>query len=169
MRAEGKTFAAISLHFKVPEPTVRKGIKAMLDLAAKKAESTEAAKKIDAEIDALHPAKQKAVLTMADHFVVISEQLAGAARFGAMTAHRLNGIAHSQVMYVDDGDPFSADSMRALSGVALLTKLANSSAEIGIGLIRANKDAIDDLNKAGQQPPEPKQIVFTVVDASADT
>ena len=72
--------------------------------------------------------------------------LAGAGKFGAATAHRLSGIAHAKVQEIDDAKPLDAESIESLRGVAVLTKMANESAVIGIGLLAANKDMIKELN-----------------------
>lgn len=75
----------------------------------------------------------------------ISDHLASAAQFGAMTAHRLSGIANAQVELVDDAEP--EKSTEALQRIAVLTKIANGSSEIAVNLLRANKETVDDLNK----------------------
>ena len=102
--------------------------------------------------------------TLADELLAISSHLAGAAKFGAMTAHRLSGIANQQVEKIDEVNPMSDPEM--LQGIAVLTKMANESAVIGSNLLNANKETIKDLNN-NKDRPEPKRIVFTVVDASA--
>jgi hypothetical protein len=84
-------------------------------------------------------------INLADQLRSISMNLASAANYGALTAHRLSGIAHGQVEKVDDAEP--EKSTEALQRVAVLTKMANASAEIGINLLRANKEAVDELNK----------------------
>ncbi len=81
--------------------------------------------------------------------------LAGAAKFGAATAHRLSGIAHNKVQEIDDAAPLDAKSLDALKGVAVLTKLANESSQIGVNLLAANKEMIKEANQAkGQNPAE---------------
>jgi hypothetical protein len=90
-------------------------------------------------------ASQIDALTLADELKAISTHLAGAGKYGAMTAHRLSGIANDQVGKIDDAEP--EKSMEALRRIAALTKIANSSAEIGINLLRANKESIDAMNK----------------------
>lgn len=40
-------------------------------------------------------------------------------------------------------------SAEVLQSIAVLTKMANSSAEIGIGLLTANKEMIRDAQRAG--------------------
>lgn len=84
--------------------------------------------------------------TLADELKEISMHLAGAARYGAATAHRLSGIAHAKVAEIDDAAPLNEESLKSLKGIAVLTQLANSAAEIPIGLLKANKDQIDQMN-----------------------
>lgn len=155
----------IAEKYGVGEHVVRKGMKAIEDLAERKVETALSAKNIATEIAALSPAKQRAVNNLADRLMVISEHLAGAASYGAMTAHRLSMIANKQIDRVDDVDPLGADSQEALAGVALLTKMANSSAEIGLNLLRANKEAVDSLNE-DDSPPLPRTISVNTVDAA---
>ena len=87
--------------------------------------------------------------------------LAGAARFGAATAHRLSGIAHAKVAEIDDAKPMDDESRTALSDIGALTRLANGAAEIGLDLIKATKDV-----KPDDQAPTPVQIVIGVKDAA---
>lgn len=104
-------------------------------------------------------ASQIDALNLVDELKAISVHLAGAGKYGAMTAHRLSGIAHLQVEKVDDAEP--EKSMEALQRIGILTKMANSSAEIGLNLLRANKDALtpDD------EPPTPVGITFGIKNA----
>jgi hypothetical protein len=74
----------------------------------------------------------------------ISGHLAGAAEFGAATAHRASGIAHSMVQKIDDANPL--DSAKALVEIATLTNLANESSKIGLSLLAANKEMIKRAN-----------------------
>lgn len=111
---------------------------------------------------ALPAGSQINAVNLANKLRSISEHLAGAAEYGAMTAHRLSSLANTEVQKIDDVDPLS--SLEAVKGVAVLTKLANDSAEIGLNLLKANKETVDNLNKDAEKP-EPKQIVFTVIDA----
>ncbi|MFZ3286560.1 MAG: Hin recombinase [Telluria sp.] len=85
--------------------------------------------------------------TLADRLLSISDHLAGAAEYGAATAHRLSGIANAQVARIDDADPLKAESLESLKGISALTKLANESSTIAINLINANKETIKDINK----------------------
>jgi len=94
----------------------------------------------------LNASEQIAARSLADDLKAISEHLAGAARFGAATAHRLSGIAHSKAAEIDDAQPLNEESIGALKGIAALTKLANESSEIGVNLLRANKEEIERIN-----------------------
>lgn len=84
--------------------------------------------------------------TLADELKEISMHLAGAAKYGAATAHRLSGIANAKVGEIDDAAPLDEKSLVTLKGISVLTQLANSAAEIPIGLLKANKEQIDQLN-----------------------
>ncbi|WP_157661690.1 Hin recombinase [Burkholderia ubonensis] len=93
----------------------------------------------------LNVSEQIAARSLADDLKAISEHLAGAARFGAATSHRLAGIAHSKVAEIDDAAPLTEESLAALKGIAVMTRMANDASEIGLNLLRANKDSnIDD-------------------------
>lgn len=87
-------------------------------------------------------AQQLAALTLADELRAISMHLAGAAKYGSATAHRLAGIAHGKVQEIDDAKPLTAESLESLRGIAALTKLSNDASQIGINLLAANKDML---------------------------
>ena len=96
--------------------------------------------------------QQGLAIALADDLKAISAHLAGAARYGAATSHRLNGIAHAKVQEIDDAAPLNEESLEALKGVAVLTKMANESANIGLNLLAANKETVKRLND--EPPPE---------------
>lgn len=106
-----------------------------------------------AALKALPISAQVSAHNLADELISISQNLAGAARYGAMTAHRLSGLAHTQTDKVDEVDPLK--TLDVLRGVATLTKMANESSEIGINLLRANKETIDDINKRKESESAP--------------
>lgn len=99
--------------------------------------------------------------TLADRLMAISEHLAGAAEYGAATAHRLSGIAHNKVAEIDDAAPLNDESLKTLKGISVLTQMANQSSEIGVNLLRANKEAIEAMNKpeAGDPAALLKELV----------
>ena len=76
--------------------------------------------------------------------------LAGAAKYGSATAHRLSGIANAQVDRIDDANPMNEASIETLKGVSALTRLANDSSQIGLNLLNANKDRIKRIDDAAE-------------------
>lgn len=107
----------------------------------------------DRAFSLLNVSEQIAARSLADDLKAISTHLAGAAKFGSMTAHRLSGIAHGKVQEIDDAAPLDDASIESLKGVAVLTRMANASSEIGLNLLRANKEKVDELNK-GDSPAD---------------
>lgn len=101
----------------------------------------------ESALSKLNVSEQMAARSLADDLKAISEHLAGAARFGAATAHRLSGIAHSKASEIDDASPLTGESTETLKGIAVLTKMANEAAEIPMGLLKANKEKVDELNR----------------------
>jgi hypothetical protein len=104
---------------------------------------------------------QLLTLNLADELRAISMHLASAAKYGSATAHRLNALAHTEVLKVDDAKPL--DSLESLKSVGVLTKLANDSAAIGLNLLAANKDTVKQL---APPLPAPQRITVEVEDAS---
>lgn len=163
---DGETYEAVAKDYGVSSSTLRKGIEKMRELAERIAVTDLSAQKNSADLSKLPIPQQRIVTGLAATLQSISENLAGAGEWGAKSARRLSWLANTQAEKIADVDPLSPESQPAIAGVALLTKLANSSAEIGLNLLRANKEAVDDLNKAANDPPVPTQIVFAVADAS---
>lgn len=100
----------------------------------------------DVALKNLPVAQQNKALSLVDELKAISTHLAGAAKYGAITAHRLSGIASQQIDKLDDTDPTGAESMETLRGIAALTEVANKSAQTGLNLLSANKDAAKSAN-----------------------
>jgi hypothetical protein len=84
----------------------------------------------------------------------VSNHLAGAAKYGAATAHRLSGIANEQVEKIDGSNVIG--SVESLREVAALTKLANEASVIGMGLLNSSKDT---LKNHREEPPAPQPYV----------
>lgn len=101
----------------------------------------------DSALSFLNVSEQIAAFSLADELKAISKHLAGAGRYGAATSHRLSGIAHGKAMEIDDAAPLDEESIKALKGIAVLTRMSNEAAEIGINLLRANKESIDAMSK----------------------
>lgn len=153
---DGESINSLSIEFGINESSIRRkikpnkaerknGQKPLQVLAHDKVQAEREVKRIAEQIAELPIARQQIVSDLAKKLTSISEHLAGAAEYGAMTAHRLAGIANSQVELVDDAEP--EKSFESLKRISALTRLANESSEIGVNLLRANKDAVDDLNR----------------------
>ena len=106
--------------------------------------------------------QQLQAINLADQLRSISMHLGSAANYGAMTAHKLSGLANAKAQLLDESvDVDSDEGLAKLRGIAALTKLSNDSAQIGIDLLKANKDAIDAINQ-----PEKKTIkTITIIKA----
>lgn len=101
----------------------------------------------ESALSLLNVSEQMAVRSIADDLKAISGHLVGAARYGAATAHRLSGIAHGKAAEIDDSKPLNDESRDALRDVAVLSKMANEASEIGLNLIKANKETVDEMNR----------------------
>ena len=154
---DGKSINFLAKKYGVNESSIRRKIKPnkaesanlrnpLQELAYKKVEVDNAQKAIAEQIAELPYAKQQIVSDLARKLTNISYHLGSAAEYGSMTAHRLSGIAHGQVERIDDASPLTEESLESLKGIAVLTKMANASSEIGLNLLRANKENIDALN-----------------------
>lgn len=101
----------------------------------------------DSALRSLPISEQAITLSVFDELRAISGHLAGAAKYGAATAHRLSGIAHAKVQEIDDAAPLTEKSMESLKGVAVLTRLANDASVIGVSLLSANKDRMKEAEE----------------------
>jgi AcrR family transcriptional regulator len=152
-REFGVSKAAVSMRFSKRNETIKD--------VAKQIVETERA------LSFLNVSEQMAARSLADDLKAISEHLAGAARYGSATAHRLSGIAHSKASEIDDASPLTPESIESLKGIAVLTKMANEASEIGVNLLRANRDEIDRIN-AGNSSKKIGAIVRRIVDVKAE-
>jgi ABC-type transporter Mla subunit MlaD len=141
---KGEKGRVLSREFGVSEAAIRKRFGAQTKQIKAVANQLVAA---ETAFSALPISAQISARTLADELKEISQHLAGAARYGAATAHRLSGIAHNKVSEIDDAAPLNDESLKTLKGISVLTQMANQSAEIGVNLLRANKDSIDAMNK----------------------
>lgn len=122
-------------------------------LALAKVKVDEESRHISEQIAELPYAKQQIVSDLSRKLATISDHLSGAAEFGAATAHRLAGIANGKVQEIDDAAPLSVESMESLKGIAVLTRMANEASEIPLGLLKANKEAVDGVNRPTPDKP----------------
>jgi hypothetical protein len=118
----------------------------------------------DRAISLLNVSEQIAAHDLAAQLKSISGHLASAANYGAATAHRLSGIAHAKVAMIDDAAPLDENSVEELKGISVLTRMANAASEIGVNLLRANKEKIDEMNKG--ESPEDMNWTINLVSAN---
>jgi len=116
--------------------------------------------KAEIALSVLPVSAQISARTLADDLKSVSQHLASAARYGSMTAHRLSAIAHAETDKIDETKPL--EDIETLKGIAVLTKMANSSSEIGIGLLKANQETVERLNET-ESAPEITQITRRIV------
>lgn len=157
---KGETARSLAREFGLSEAAIRARFSARNKEIKSVANQMVAA---ESAFKALPVSAQIAAHNLADELRAISSHLAGAARFGAATAHRLSGIAHSKVQEIDDAAPLDDESFTALKGVAVLTELANDASRIGLNLLAANKDTVKELEKHSR--PRPARVPVEVVDA----
>lgn len=107
---------------------------------------------VESRLHSMPLTSQVTTHNLADQLRSISGHLASAANYGAATAHRLSSIAHGKVSKIADAAPLDEQGIETLKGIAVLTRMANASSEIGINLLRANKEVVDDLNRVEMNP-----------------
>jgi len=167
---DGESINALAAEFGVNESSVRRKIKPnkaespntqnpLKVLAHEKVKADAETKRIAEQIAELPYAKQAIVADLARKLANTSSHLASAAELSAASAHRLSMLANQQLDLVDDIDPMK--SANELQAVTILQKMANTSSEIGLNLLRANKDAM----QPDDEPPTPVAITFETKDA----
>lgn len=144
----GEKAAALAAEFKVSRAVISQRFSKRLENVRNVANQL-----VDAEeaLRSLPVIEQVQALTLADELRAISMHLAGAAKYGSATAHRLAGIAHANVQKIDDTMPMDEQSIESLRGIAALTRLANEAAATGINLLAANKDRLRRLEDAEEE------------------
>lgn len=103
----------------------------------------------DAALKSLPISAQISAQNLADKLRSISESYASVAELGARTAHRLHALANAEVAKVDDSSVLSAESLDALKGVGVLTRLGNEALLPATNLLSANKETIKRINDEG--------------------
>lgn len=176
---DGESINSLAKEFGINEAAIRRkinpnkseaknGPKPLKILAQEKMAAERQLRNISEEISELPLARQQIVTDLARKLSSISGHLASAAEYGAMTAHRLSGIANAQLDKIDDVDP--RQSAETLRDIAVLTDLANESSKIAVNLLRANKETVDDLNKPERaRAPSGLSHFYGETDIQADT
>ena len=152
----GESAASLAREFGVSKAAISQRVSKRVDAVKDAANQLVAA---DVAMSKLNVSEQITARSLADDLKAISMHLAGAARHGAATAHRLAGIANMKAAEVDDAAPLDDRSREALKDVAVLGRMANEASEIGLNLLKANKDSIEaaeqrerDAQEAAKKP-----------------
>ena len=138
----GESIRSLAKEFGVGEATVRDRVSAQC------AEIKDVAKQIVAveeRLSSLPVSAQVSAHTLADELKAISSHLASAARYGAMTSHRLSAIAHTQTEFINDMGSME-ENEGAIKTVMALTRGANDASQIALNLLNANKDQMKSLS-----------------------
>lgn len=146
--ASGEKAADLAREYKISQTRISERISKVSEIIRNTAHKLADAQSALAELPV---AQQYAAVSLAEKLRNISGSLASAAELGAKTAHRLHALANAEVGKVDDSDPLNAESISALKGVGVLTKLANESSQIAVNLLSANRDEIKHLNRKEEE------------------
>jgi hypothetical protein len=139
---DGESRRSVAADLGVAESSLREKISAQLkqiNSVANQIVTTEQA------FAALPISAQITAQNLASRLRAISDHMGAAAQYGAMTAHRLAGLAHSESSKIDDAEPMATAS--SMATVAALTKMANEASAIPMGLISANKEQVQRLGQ----------------------
>ena len=80
---------------------------------------------------------------LVDELKAVSMHMVTAAKYGSMTASRMNQIAHAQANKIDLealGEDELENTHQVMRSIAAFTELANKAATIPLGLLSANKE-----------------------------
>lgn len=134
---EGESGRALAEEYGVSETAIRKKVSSQVSEIKTVANQLASAQ---TALSKLPISSQISAQTLAQRLLSISNHLASAADYGAATAHRLAGIAHMKAAEIDDTAPLTEEGVQTLKGIAALSRMANEASEIGVNLLKANKD-----------------------------
>ncbi|RKE36652.1 helix-turn-helix resolvase-like protein [Paraburkholderia sp. BL23I1N1] len=140
----GEARRALAREFGISEAAIRQKLSSRVDSIKTVANQLATA---NTALQRLPIASQITAQNLAARLMSVSEHLLAAADYGAATARRLAGIAHTKSAEIDDANPLTPEGVEALKGISALTRMANDASEIGVNLLRANKEAVEDINK----------------------
>ena len=145
----GETASALGREFGISEGGIRKRLGSVRADSTKVRETAQKLAEAHKSLESLTPAHRPVAIDLADKLRSISSSYASAAELGARTAHRLHALANAEVNKVDDADPLSEESLSAMKGVSLLTKLGNDALVPASNLLAANKERMLPSAPAG--------------------
>jgi len=89
--------------------------------------------------------QQIATISLMDELRAISTNLASAAKYGAVNANILSGLANQQLNTVNEENLMTGEGMIALKTVGALQDMANEASKVPLGLLSANKDQMQKI------------------------
>lgn len=169
---DGVSINALATEFGVNESSIRRRIKPsqaqspgrknpLHALAEEKVRVDAESKRISEQIADLPYANQLIVSDLARKLANISQHIGSAAEISAASAHRLSILANQQLELVDDVNPLN--TALQLKTFEALQKMANGASEIPMNLLRANKEMIGEMNKAGSGDPSNGKLIIEYV------
>ena len=138
----GESLNALSKEFKVSFSSVQAKVSGKVKNQKKLAEQLA---KVEIEVERLPISDRVSVRSLADDLKSISGHMISAAKFGSMTAHKLNAIANVQAERIDETASLE-ENAGAVRSVVVMTEAANKAAVIGLNLLAANKDNMKASN-----------------------
>lgn len=152
----GEVVRHVAKDFDISEAAIRKKFGANLKVSAQSSRVQTVARQLADAKGALAelPVRQQYVAeSLADQLRSISKSYAATAEIATRTSHRLHALANAEVQRVDDTAPLSAESLEALKGIAVLTKIGNDALVPASNLLSANKPMIEKINSHETEPP----------------
>jgi len=138
----GEKIRPLSREYGISEAAIRKRLGAQVSSIKRVANQIV---ETDLALSVLSIGAQISAHNLADELKAISLHLGAAAKYGAMTASALSKLAHDQIDSVDLTDP----ELTSLKQIAALTRVANDSSNIGVNLLKANKEAFAEPENTG--------------------
>lgn len=145
----GESARALAREFGTSESTIR------TRLSAQTAQIKSVANQLleaESAFKSLPISAQVSAKSFIDDLRAVSMHLAGAAKFGSMTAHRLAGIANQHAQLIDDDEP----DEEKLRRVAQLQSVANEATKTGLNLLASNKDEAREANRNAPASEKPR-------------
>lgn len=148
---EGKKQREVARAFGLNEGTLRARYRKIGNMPKVK----EVAKMLaDAEsaLEAMPVEQQLLTRNYAAKLRAISDSIGDSAAYGAETSRHLSKMANRMAMKVNGEDELTAQDGERLKNVNALTKMANESASLAMGLLSANREAIKRMETGDSMP-----------------
>ena len=159
---EGEGARALGREFGVSDATIRERFSTQHKKIKEVANQIVAA---EVALSQLPISSQISTHTLADQLRMISGHLSSAALNNAAQSSKISKIALARISRFNESTVLDEETIMELKGIAGLNRMSNEASEIGINLMRANKEMLDDENKRLAVPPDP-HLRITLVKAA---